>query len=95
VNYKITATLEKDINIKPGMTANMSILTAEKAGVLVVPVRAVIGFGTERKIRILTDKVKKTFQEGSVTVGLEGDGGLIEVVSGVNEGQEVVTFVGK
>jgi HlyD family secretion protein len=95
VNYKITATLEKDSNIKPGMTANMSILTAEKAGVLVIPVRAVVESGQERKVRIIKDIEKKTFEETVVTVGLEGDGGLVEVLSGLSEGQEVVTFVGK
>jgi multidrug efflux pump subunit AcrA (membrane-fusion protein) len=73
----------------------MSILTAEKVGVLVIPVRAVVESGQERKVRIIKDIEKKTFEETVVTVGLEGDGGLVEVLSGLSEGQEVVTFVGK
>jgi multidrug efflux pump subunit AcrA (membrane-fusion protein) len=46
-------------------------------------------------VRIIKDIEKKTFEETAVTVGLEGDGGLVEVLSGLSEGQEVVTFVGK
>jgi hypothetical protein len=30
-----------------------------------------------------------------VTTGLEADGGVVEIISGLNEGQEIVTFINK
>lgn len=93
VNYKVTASIEKDPTIKPGMTANMAILIAKKDAVLVVPIRAIVTDGTQKKVRVVTDSKRKLFEAVPVTVGLEGDGGYVEVLSGVSEGQEIVTFV--
>jgi hypothetical protein len=30
-----------------------------------------------------------------VTLGIEADGGLVEITSGLEEGQEIVTFINK
>lgn len=95
VNYKITATLDKVEGIKPGMTANLTILTAEKSGVLAVPSRAIVQKDNKKYVRIINDTVKKTFEEKEVTVGLNADGGLVEVLSGLEDGKEIVTFIKK
>jgi len=42
VNYKVTGSLEKIPEVKPGMTDNMTIMVAEKKGVLAVPSSAVV-----------------------------------------------------
>lgn len=94
VNYKVTASLENVADIKPGMTANMTVLTGEKPAVLAVPSRAIINNG-KKVIRVIDDPKKKTYHEVEVTTGLEADGGLVEITSGVSEGQEVVTFIKK
>lgn len=94
VNYKVIATLEKMEEIKPGMTANLTILAGQKPGVLAIPQRAVIQNG-EKKVRLITDAKKKVFREVEVETGMEADGGLVEVVSGLKEGEEVVTFIKK
>lgn len=94
VNYKITALLEKIDNIRPGMTANLSILAGEKPGVLAVPQRAVLQNG-KKVVRVVDDPKKKTFHEVEVKLGMEADGGLVEILSGLEEGQEVVTFIKK
>ncbi len=94
VNYKITVSLDKLDEIKPGMTANLTILTGEKQQVLAVPQRAVIQNG-HKTVRVITDAKKKTYKEVEVTTGMEADGGLVEVLSGLAEGQEVVTFIKK
>lgn len=78
--------------IKPGMTANMTILVAEKENVLAIPLRAVISNGKKR-VRVIEDSKKKTYHEVEVKTGLEADGGLVEIVDGLKEGQEIVTFV--
>ena len=94
VNYKITVSLDKLDEIKPGMTANLTILTGEKQQVLAVPQRAVIQNG-HKTVRVITDTKKKTYKETEVTTGMEADGGLVEVLSGLREGEEVVTFIKK
>jgi RND family efflux transporter MFP subunit len=95
VNYKVTISLEKLEEVKPGMTANISILTGEKSGVLAAPLRAIINQDGKKYIRVVTDPKKKTYEQKEVSTGMEGDGGLIEVVSGLEEGKEVVTFIKK
>ncbi len=93
VNYKVTISLDKLSEIKPGMTANISILTGSKQAVLTVPLRAVIVKGNAKYLRIIKDSKKKTYDEILVTTGMEADGGLVEVLEGVNEGQEIVTYI--
>jgi HlyD family secretion protein len=78
-------------NIKPGMTANAVITTMEKKNVLIMPARAVVEKnGNGRIVRVL---VNGEVEEKPVEVGLRGDEGMVEVLSGVKEGDEVVTFV--
>ena len=77
--------------IKPGMTANATITTAEKDGVIYVPARAVIE--KENKEKIVRVLVANQPVEKTVTLGLRGDDGLVEIISGLNEGEEVITSV--
>lgn len=91
VNYKVTASIENAPEIKPGMTANMTILVAQKDGALVVPSNAVITKSGRKYVRLIDDPKKKTYHEVEVKVGLNADGGLVEITSGLEEGQEIVT----
>lgn len=93
VNYKVTGSLDNVPGIKPGMTSNMTILVAEKKGVLVVPSSAVINRNGSKVVRAVDDLKKKTYHEVSVTTGLEADGGEVEILSGVSEGGSVVTYL--
>ncbi|MGE5392891.1 MAG: efflux RND transporter periplasmic adaptor subunit, partial [Candidatus Saccharibacteria bacterium] len=95
VNYKVTVSLDKIEGIKPGMTANLTVLTAEKKDVLAIPSRAIIQKDDKKFVRIVNDPKKKTYDEKEVTVGINGDGGLIEILSGLESGQEIVTFIKK
>jgi HlyD family secretion protein len=95
VNYKITASLDKTDEIRPGMTANMTILTDEKSGVLAVPERAIVLHDNKKFVRVITDSKSKTYREQEITTGITADGGLEEVTSGLFEGQEYVTFINK
>lgn len=93
VNYKVTASLDNLPEFKPGMTANMTILVDQKDNVLAVPSRAIISKDGNKFVRVIDNTKKKTYHEVQVKTGLEGDGGLIEITDGLNEGQEVVTFI--
>lgn len=78
-------------NIKSGMTANVIITTAKKENVLLAPARAIVEKNGDGKyVRILKDGQAV---EAPITVGLRGDEGMVEVLSGLEEGQEVVTQV--
>ncbi len=79
------------LNIKSGMTANIIITTAKKENILIMPNRAIIEKSDGGKFaRIL---IKNKITEAPVTIGLRGDGGMVEALSGVKEGDEVVTFI--
>lgn len=95
VNYKITAAIDNQSGVRPGMTANMSIITAQKKQVLVIPQRAVINQDNLKKVRVVKDLAKQVYEEIPVTLGVEADGGVVEVVSGLSEDQEIITFINK
>lgn len=88
VKVKIQFTTEQPV--KNGMTANVIIKTDERKGVLIIPQRGVILKDGKRIVRILKNgKV----EERGPSFGLRGDEGLIEVTSGIQENEEVVTAI--
>lgn len=96
VNYKITASIDSSPTLRPGMTANMTILVGEKNNILIAPARAIITDKSGKKtIRLVTNSKTKAFKEVEVATGMEGDGGLTEVTAGLNEGDEVVVLIKK
>lgn len=88
--YKVTLKFtNQDDRIRSGMTANLDILTAEREGVLLVPARAIFGKDGLKYVKILgTDNI---IQEVKVDLGLRGSDGNVEIVSGLNVGDQVVT----
>ncbi len=90
VNYEVKIQLKPtDVAIRPGMTANANIQVARKDNVLLVPVRAVRSSGGKLVVTILSGGRTK---EVPVTLGLSNDQES-EVLSGLNEGDQVVTTV--
>ncbi|MCK4540277.1 HlyD family efflux transporter periplasmic adaptor subunit [Candidatus Parcubacteria bacterium] len=78
-------------NVKSGMTANVDITTDKRENVLVTPVRAIVDRNGKGKfVRVL---IGENIEERNVTLGLRGDGGLVEVLSGLKEGEKVVTYI--
>ncbi len=78
--------------VKPGMTANVTIHTEQKSGVLVVPSRAIIEKGDGQKI-VRVPAGPDAIEEKPVETGLRGDNGLTEITRGLQEGEEVITYV--
>jgi RND family efflux transporter MFP subunit len=93
VNYKITGSLENIPEVRPGMTSNMTILVAEKKNILVTPSASIINQDGKKVVRVITDPNTKTYIQKEVSIGLEADGGDTEIISGLSEGEEVVTFI--
>jgi RND family efflux transporter MFP subunit len=102
--YKTTLEfMENDPRIRSGMTANLDIVTDQRKGVLVIPQRAVIANNSDRTVRILvmepdpkdaSDKID-VMKEVPVTVGIRGTDGNVEILSGLMEGDKVVTTIRK
>ncbi len=83
--------IELRSEIKSGMTANVEITTARRDSVLQIPARALIEQDDgQRIVRLL---VNEQVMEVPVVTGLRGDDGLVEVISGLQAGDEVITFV--
>ncbi len=96
VNYKIKVNVEQVEELRPGMTANMTINVQEKKQVLAIPSRSIIKNEDGSKvIRIITNTKKKKYKEVEVKTGLNGDGGLVEITEGLNVGEEFVILIKK
>jgi len=93
VNFKVTAMMDIVPEIKPGMTANLVIMVAQKKDVLAVPSSAIINQNGKSYVRVIDDQVSKTYHQVGVQTGLQADGGLVEITSGLNEGQTIVIFI--
>jgi len=94
VYYKVTFKMEKeDSRIKSGMSTDIDILTSERKNVLAVSNQAVKNDEGNRYVEVLEMKdEQKTTRKVDVKIGLRGDNGMTEIISGLNEGDEVVTF---
>jgi len=91
VYYKVTVRLDENAGkqVMSGMTANITLSTDKREGVLYVPLRAV---------RTNSEKYMKVLKDGQVTdvpvtLGMRADDGKVEVLSGVNEGDVIVLGV--
>ena len=73
--------------LKPGMTADITIKTAAKENVLTVPKSAIEKKDGKIFIQILKDEKA---EERQIQIGLEGSDDLVEVISGVQAGEEVI-----
>lgn len=94
VYYKVKMYLDPtDQAVKPGMTANVDIRTDSRTGVLVIPQRAVTEKNGVKTVQVMVDAKNNIIEDKTVATGLRGDDGLIEVLTGLTEGQQVVTFV--
>jgi RND family efflux transporter MFP subunit len=93
VYYKVKSTIDtKDTNIKSGMTADIIIITDSKKDTLIIPRRAVTEKDEKNIVRVPLDG---DFQEIEVETGLVGSDGNIEIISGLKEGDQVITFIKK
>jgi multidrug efflux pump subunit AcrA (membrane-fusion protein) len=92
INYKIKTLLTDTTGILPGMTANMSIVTAEIPGVLVLPGRTISKDDEGQFVSVIVSEKgsKRKTVRTAVTTGVKGDGDVVEVKTGVTEGTRVL-----
>jgi HlyD family secretion protein len=90
VTYAVRVSFpDTDDRVKVGMTANLTITTSEKDGVLLIPNSALLPKGAGHSVQVLSADGKTT-REVDVQTGLT-DGSNTEITSGLNEGDKVVT----
>ena len=82
---------QKDIDPKPGMTANIDILTAQRENVLTIPQRAITIENNKSFVQIIANDL--SHQQVAIEAGLKGSYGNIEIISGLKEGDKVVVFI--
>ncbi len=91
VYYKVTVGLaDTDKPIKSGMTANVSIKTDSRENALFVPSRAIRTRDDGTKYVRVFVREKERDLETTVKVGLRADGAKVEILEGLEEGQEVI-----
>lgn len=89
VNYKVTVAFsEKYPQIKSGLTSRLEIITNEQKDVLAIPEYAVTKSETGNFVKKVNGK--ETVQI-PVTLGIRGQDGFVEVVSGLGEGDVIET----
>lgn len=88
--YRMILRLDSsDARLRPGLTAQVAVHTANKQGVLVLPRRAITRDGARTYVQVL--RPDGTIEERTVTTGLTSTDGRVEITSGLTSGDRVVT----
>jgi HlyD family secretion protein len=90
LNKSFSELESRNLSLKAGMTTNVIITTDKRDNVLQVPARAVIEEDGRRFVRVLENGEAK---EKEVVTGLRGDDGLLEIMSGLKDGDLAITFI--
>ena len=87
VNYKVKVALDNTGGkLKNGLTANLDIITATRTNVLTIPQYAVIENDNGYSVKKV---VNGNVVDTPIKVGLRGRDGVLEVLSGLSEGDKV------
>jgi len=88
VSYNVKVSIDKvDASIKDGMTVNGSILVQTKDNILTVPNSAIKSINGQQSVQVLKNNSPEVVP---VTTGISNDSET-EIVSGLNEGDQIVT----
>lgn len=87
--HVILRTSDTTLPLRSGITANIIVHAEKKEGVIAIPRRAIITKSEKQFVRI--QRANQELQETEVTTGITGSDGLLEITSGLNEGDIVVT----
>lgn len=89
VSYRAEFRLSSDdTRLREGMTANIDIETAKEADAVVVSFRSISREGGRSYVEV--KRGEGVFEKVEIMTGIEGDDGLVEVMSGLHEGDEIV-----
>jgi len=77
-----------NLDVKSGMTANLTVLTGERSNVLFIPSRSLRLNNGDTTVRV---QKGERVEEVEIEIGLRGDEGRVEILSGLEEGDNVIT----
>lgn len=93
VYYQVKISFESggidEEKIKPGMTAEVVILTALNQDALFIPQRAVSEKDGLKTVKVIRERQIETVE---VQTGIRSGEGMVEILSGLREGDEIITF---
>lgn len=95
VFYEATIVLTGDelrSDIRSGMSADVTIITNEVGDALFVSQRAVLEESGTKYVRIPGKKTGE-FEKRTVTIGMRADDGYLEILSGLREGDTIITSI--
>lgn len=90
LNESLQQIAARNLTLKAGMTVNLVITTDKREQAVQVPARALIEKDGQKIVRLLINDI---LQEVPVTTGLRGDEGMLEILSGIKAGDQVITFI--
>ncbi|MFH1089923.1 MAG: biotin/lipoyl-binding protein [Candidatus Uhrbacteria bacterium] len=98
IYYKVTVYLDSEImtqdvtsELKPGMTTDLTILTAKIDNTLMIPQRAILEHTDGTKyVRLPSGD---SYKEQTVTIGTRGDEGMMEILSGLSENETIIVSI--
>lgn len=89
VDYIVKLAMDKDdLRLKDGMSADLDVLIFEKNDILAIQERAIKDIDGKKIVQILE---KGSPVDKEVKTGVKGDGGMIEIIFGLKEGESVIT----
>ena len=90
ISYQIKISFNKaDPRLRSGFTANIDIQTKKDDNVLILPQYAILQNDSGTFVETLSNGIATT---SPVTLGIQDQGGNVEVVSGVTEGEQVLNI---
>lgn len=88
VYYPVLIEFDSDISLlRSGLTADVTIVIEERERVLTVPESALIKKDNQTIVRVVKDGL---IEEREVVTGLRGEGFQIEIISGLEVGEQVI-----
>jgi Cu(I)/Ag(I) efflux system membrane fusion protein/cobalt-zinc-cadmium efflux system membrane fusion protein len=75
--------------LKPEMFANVRLQAESAKDVLVIPIDAVLNSGAGQHVFVALGEGR--FEPRTVETGLQGENGQVQILAGLNEGEQVVT----
>ena len=79
-----------DERIRPGLTANITIITDSRTDILAIPERIISKESGVSALYVLTEDGER-IRRIEITTGLRSSDGLIEVTKGLKAGDRVIT----
>lgn len=90
--YEIKVELDSTTpGLKPGMSADVTVMTESISDILIIPQRAILERDREKYVRIPVSGT--TFEDRVISTGLRGDGGFVQVTSGLEEGESIIISI--